>query len=172
MTEHAAELRREFDRGFGLPIQIDLTPKESLLTIRVGGQAFAIRLSEISSLFADKKVTPVPGGHPALRGIAGFRGNIMPVYDLAALIRFPRARSPRWLVIARAAPVALAFDAFDGQVRIAADAILTRTSSPEMQGYGRDFVSAPEFSGPIVDLPSVVGDLDALKFDKTEQQES
>src|SRR6202023_3988958 len=102
--------------GFAEPVRPDTTLKEDLLAVRIGTQLFAIRLSEITGLFAGKKVTPVPGGHPALCGIAGFRGAILPVYDLQILLGHCGTATPRWLVIAAAAPVALAFAVFEGQL--------------------------------------------------------
>jgi purine-binding chemotaxis protein CheW len=160
LTARAAQLRLAFDATFAEPVHLDTTSKEDLLAVRVGAQAFAIRLSEITGLFAGKKVTPVPGGHAALRGIAGFRGAIVPVYDLHALLCHGNAPTLRWLVIAAAAPVALAFDAFEGQLRVARDAILPQPSRPEIQSYARELVRTPHFVGPVMHLPSL---LDAIK---------
>lgn len=161
--ERAMEMRREFDRAFADPVRFDETLKENYLAIRAGGQACALRLSEISGLFADRKITPVPGGHTALRGIAGFRGVILPVYDLPAALGFSSAQSPRWLVIAKMAPVALAFETFDGQLRVPANAVLPQAARPEMSGYARDFLHTETFSGPIIHLPSVLGAIKVLK---------
>jgi chemotaxis signal transduction protein len=156
----AGELRLAFDRAFAEPIRLDTTLKVDLLAVRVDGRAFAIRLSEINGLFADKKITPVPGSHAALRGIAGFRGAIVPVYDLQILLGHSSTATPRWLVIAAAAPVALAFEAFEGQLRVSQDAILPQPSRPEFRGYAREFLRTENFVGPIMHLPSV---LDAIK---------
>ena len=156
----AAELRLAFDRAFAEPIRLDTSLKVDLLAVRVDTQAFAIRLSEISGLFADKKITPVPGSHAALRGIAGFRGAIVPVYDLQILLGHSSTATPRWLVIAAAAPVGLAFEAFEGQLRVSQDAILPQPSRPEFRGYAREFLRTENFVGPIMHLPSV---LDAIK---------
>jgi len=68
----AAALRQEFDRSFADPPLIDVAAKEDLLAIRLATQEFAIRLSEIAGLFADKKITPVPSANSALLGITGF----------------------------------------------------------------------------------------------------
>jgi chemotaxis signal transduction protein len=160
VTGRAAELRLAFDRAFAEPMRLDTTLKEDLLAVRVETQAFAIRLSEISGLFADKKITPVPGNHAALRGIAGFRGAIVPVYDLHILLGRARVSAPRWLVIAAAAPVALAFETFEGQLRVPRDAILPQPSGPELQSYARALLRTPNFVGPIMHLPSL---LDAIK---------
>jgi chemotaxis signal transduction protein len=156
----AAELRQAFDRSFAEPVRLDTTLKDDLLAVRIATQAFAIRLSEISGLFADKKVTPVPGGHAALRGVAGFRGAIVPVYDLQILLGHAGAAAPRWLVIAAAAPVALAFAAFEGQLRVARDAILPQPTRAEVRGFAREFVGTRNFVGPIMHLPWV---LEAIK---------
>jgi chemotaxis signal transduction protein len=156
----AAELRLAFDRAYAEPAHLDGALKEDLLAVRVGAQAFAIRLSEITGLFADKKITPVPGGHPALRGIAGFRGAIVPVYDLQRLLGGSRAATSRWLVIAAAVPVALAFEAFERQLRVSRDAILPQPSGAQTHSYAQEFVRTPDFVGPIIHLPSI---LDAIK---------
>jgi len=156
----AVELRRAFDRTFAEPVRFDATLKEDLLAVRIDTRAFAIRLSEISGLFADKKITPVPGGHAALRGIAGFRGTIVPVYDLQILLGHSSTSTPRWLVIAAAAPVALAFEAFEGQLRVPRDAILPQPSRPEFRGYARELVRTANFVGPVMHLPSL---LDAIR---------
>jgi chemotaxis signal transduction protein len=156
VVERAMEMRREFDHAFAKPVQFDETPREKLLGIRAGGQACAIRLAEVAGLHADKKITPVPGGHAALLGIAGFRGTILPVYDLPGLLGATGEPSPRWLVIAKAAPVALAFEAFEAQLLVRPDAIVAQVSA---HNYARDFLRTPEFSGPILHLPSV---LDAI----------
>jgi purine-binding chemotaxis protein CheW len=160
MAERAKELRLAFDRAFAEPVRPDTTVKEDLLAIRVDRQAFAIRLSEITGLFADKKITPVPGSHAALRGVAGFRGTIVPVYDLQILLGHASTSTPRWLVIAAAAPIALAFEAFVGQLRVARDAILPQPSRPESHSYAREFVRTENFAGPVMHLPSL---LDAIK---------
>jgi chemotaxis signal transduction protein len=156
----AAELRLAFDCAFAEPVRLDTAAKEELLAIRIDTQAFAIRLSEISGLFAGKKITPVPGSHAALRGIAGFRGAIVPVYDLQILLGHASTATPRWLVIAAAASVALAFEAFEGQLRVARDAILPQPSRPEFRGYAHEIVRTRDFVAPIMHLPSL---LDAIR---------
>jgi chemotaxis signal transduction protein len=156
----AAELRLAFDQTYAEPAHLDRALTEDLLAIRMGTQAFAIRLSEISGLFADKKITPVPGGHAALRGIAGFRGVIVPVYDLQSLLGGSCASASRWLVIAAAARVALAFETLERQLRVSRDAILPQPASARTHSYAREFVQTQDFVGPVMHLPSL---LDAIK---------
>ena len=73
-AERAAELRADFDRGFADAGARRCRAKHDLLAIRVGTEPCAMRLSEIAGLFADRKITRVPGSKAALLGIAGFRG--------------------------------------------------------------------------------------------------
>jgi purine-binding chemotaxis protein CheW len=160
VSARAAELRRDFDRGFAEPVRVDAQVTEELLAIQVGAQPYAIRLSEVAGLFAGKAVTRVPGGHPALRGIAGFRGALLPVYDLRHLLGSADAETPRWLVIAAAAPVALAFETFIGQLRVPRADILPHAAQAVAPGHAREVVRTKDFVGPIMHLPSV---LDAIK---------
>jgi purine-binding chemotaxis protein CheW len=164
VAARAAQLRHDFDRAFAAPVHVEATAKEDLLAIRIGPQRCAIRLAEIAGLHADKKVTRVPGGDAALRGIAGFRGAMLPVYDLPVLLGHPAAQTPRWLVIAAAAPIALAFEAFEGQLRVSRDEILPQAARPDAAAYAREVVRTRDFTGPIMHLPSV---LDAIKTART-----
>lgn len=165
VTARAIELRRAFDRSFAEPIRNDTTLQEALLAIRVGAQSCALRLSEITGLIADKKITPVPGSSAALRGIAGFRGTILPVYDLQILLGHAGSKTPRWLVIAAAAPVALAFEGFERQLRVSRDAILRHATRAETMSYAREFVRTENFTGPIMHLPSILDAIEALRFE-------
>jgi purine-binding chemotaxis protein CheW len=156
LARGAVALRAGFDRSFAEPVRLDMTPMEDLLTVRVGDDVFAIRLSEISGLYVGKKVTRVPGSDPALLGIAGFRGAIQPVYGVATLLGRPAEISPRWLVIAAAAAVALAFGTFERHLRVASETIRPRDAGAKDQPYARDFVSVQQFVRPILHLPSII----------------
>ncbi|HEY4174152.1 MAG TPA: chemotaxis protein CheW [Rhodopila sp.] len=156
-------LRAAFDRSFAEPPRLDLTAMEDLLMVRVGDDVFAIRLSEIMGLYADKKITRVPGGDPALLGIAGFRGAVQPVYGLTILLGRQAEAEPRWLVIAAAAPVALAFDGFDGHVRVASETVRPREAGAKDQPYVRDFVPVQQFVRPILHLPSIADAIGARR---------
>jgi purine-binding chemotaxis protein CheW len=156
IVERALMMRRDFDRAFAVPMRSDETAKEDFLAIRCGSEPCAIRLSQVAGLYADKKITAVPGGQPTLRGIAGFRGNILPVYDLPMLLGFSLAPTSRWLAVVRSRPFALAFDAFDGQVRATNGAIMPRRASVTLPDCAGQFLQVPGFAAPIIDLPSVI----------------
>ena len=170
VAAHAAALRRDFDQAFAKAARVDATAREDLLAIRVGAQPYAIRLSEIAGLFAGKTITRVPGGAAALRGIAGFRGALLPVYDLSALLGHGGAEAPRWLVIAAAAPVALAFETFKGQLRVAPDDILPPAPRPDLPSHTRGVVQTKNFVGPILHLAAALGVLKANEPAASEEQ--
>src|SRR3954447_10647187 len=184
LNGRVAELKRNFEHGFAQAAQAD-RKKLNFLAIAVGGRKFALRLSEIAGLHAGKSVTRVPGGGEALLGIAGFRGALLPVYQLAALLGEDTAASPRWLVLAAAAPLAFAFDAFEGQLHVSPEAVLPapsrRGSQPEprqdlhrelhqqsrpdaqqaQRSSFRDFLDEDGLVRPIIHLPSVLAAITA-----------
>jgi purine-binding chemotaxis protein CheW len=159
LTDRAQQLRSAFDRSFAAPAHLDTTPKEDLLAIRSGSQLLALRLSEIGGLFADKKITRIPGRIATLLGIAGFRGAILPVYDLGMLLGQAKGKAARWLVIAASAPIALAFEEFDGHLRISKDAIVPQEAG-ERESYVRESARVEGILRPILNLSSI---LDAIR---------
>jgi purine-binding chemotaxis protein CheW len=118
---------------------------------------YALRLAEIAGLFPDRKIIPLPGGPPALLGIAGFRGAILPVYDLPALLGLSLEPAPRWLAMAAGAPVAFAFTALDGLLRVGRDAIVVAHVADALpRPHVQLFLRASEQVRPIVDLASLL----------------
>jgi chemotaxis signal transduction protein len=161
LGERVAELRADFDRSFAAPLRADITQKLDLLAIRVGSEPCAIRLSDVVGLFSDRRITRVPGSNAALLGIAGFRGVLIPVYGLRTLLGHSGTQAPRWLVIAAGSPVALAFDAFEGHLRAAADAILPQQTT--MRGCAREFIRTADAVGSVLHMPSVIEALGAAE---------
>ena len=155
INRRAAELRRDFDRGFADPPRVGNEAKQDLLAIRLGARRLAIRLSEIAGLFADKKITPVPGAAAGMLGIAGFRGSILPVYDLQSLLELSTGEAPRWLVVAAAAPVAFSFGAFEEQIRVPADSIKSEQTQAK-NGFTKEFIQTEGILRPIIHLSSVL----------------
>jgi chemotaxis signal transduction protein len=156
LDNRAAELRLAFDRAFAAPPRPDAPATEDFLAIVVGSTAYAIRCAEISGLIADKKITRTPTSAATLHGMGGFRGTILPVYSLAALLGHALPAPPRWTVIAASMPVALAFEALDGNLRVEREAILSREGDEPGRKYVRDFVPAQGRMRPILHLPSIL----------------
>jgi len=151
----AASLRDAFDRSFAEAETPDETRYEEVLAITIAGQPYALRLSEVSALHRDRKVVPIPTREPALLGIAAFRGTLAPVYDFATLLGCTGGSSPRCLILARGrAPVGLAFEALEGQRRVARDGI----SFPAHDGTGHAHGTVRIASSvrPLIHIASVV----------------
>ncbi|MEV4709148.1 chemotaxis protein CheW [Actinoplanes sp. NPDC049316] len=148
-----ADLRDAFDRSFTEPVRRHDAEFVELLAVRAGGRPYALRLSQASGLHPDRPVTPLPGPQPALLGVAGFGGTIVPVYDLAALLGHPVPERPRWLVpCAGAPPLAVAFHELDGHLRVPADEIVDEAGDRPAQEVLRGMVPLPGGTRPIVDL--------------------
>lgn len=110
-SNSAAELARAFDGRFAAAPPERAGPVERLLVIGVGETRAAIRLRDLASLCPAPRIARVPGGAPGLVGIAGVRGRVVPVFDLAAVAdRESAPRGPAYLAIAAGdTPVGLLF---------------------------------------------------------------
>jgi chemotaxis signal transduction protein len=156
------ELKRMFDQTFAEAPRSDAeSPEGDLLAVSVGGDPYAIRLSEVAGLLSDRKVTWLPGSAIELIGLMGVRGALVPVYDLGALLGYSRAAVPHWFLIAAAVHVALAIDRFDGYLRVPREAVSTESapSGAKHSPHVREVVRTAELVRPIIDMPSV---LDAI----------
>ena len=165
LAERAEALRSAFDRSFTEPVRSDTTPVADLLAFHAGSQAYAVHLSEIAGLFADKRITRLPGHGAELLGIAGFRGAIVPVYGLAAFLGLTASDAPRWLMVASGAPIAFAFETFDFHLRVSRAAIVTREAGDRASRYVFEFVRAPDLVRPVVRLAAI---LDAIRTETPE----
>lgn len=148
-----AALRREFDAVFVDPPGERLVV-EDFLSLRLGGDPYALRLHEISGLFLDKRIVKIPSFVSELRGIVGLRSVILPVYDLGALLGYPKTRDLRWIVTLGEPSIGLGFSTFEGQARIPEDLV----SSDTRAGAGTEHVrGVTRHDGvrPIIDLESL-----------------
>jgi chemotaxis signal transduction protein len=161
MGATAATLRRHFDEAFAAPAASMAEALEHLLAIRVGSDPFALRLSEIAGLYVGVKVVPVPSPVSQLLGIVGIRGMMVPIYDMAALLRYPLEANSRWFVLARAPhPVGFAFDTFESHLQVSQASLAG--SNGEGPGTGgtvqhmRGTVRAAGALRPIIHLASML----------------
>lgn len=167
----AAQLRHDFDQSFAQAPQeaAQAQGSEDYLAIRLGADAHALRLAEIAALAPLAALTRVPGPCPELLGLIGSRGRLVPVYDLRALLGYaapalPRSATggppgtpglPRWQVVLAAQPVALAFDSFEGHLRLPRQAA-TAGSGPTHRHVHEVLHAGPAGVRPIVSLASVL----------------
>ncbi|HEX4511738.1 MAG TPA: chemotaxis protein CheW, partial [Burkholderiaceae bacterium] len=115
----AAQLRRAFDESFGRPGDVRAERSADYLAIRLRGDPHALRQAEIARLLRLPRLTRYPAPAAAWLGLAGIAGAVVPVYDLGVLAGYAPTPSVTWGVLCAAAPVAFAFDAFDGHFRLA-----------------------------------------------------
>lgn len=122
VSEKVAELRHSFDETWAAPFS-EATEElpDSLLSIRVSGDAYAIKVSEIVGLVTGRKIVSVPAPIPELLGLAGIRGTLVPVYSLKAILGYGSDdEQPRWLALCGTEECfAVAFHEFEGYLRIA-----------------------------------------------------
>jgi chemotaxis signal transduction protein len=155
LFERARALRDLFDRGFAEPASASAGESTDFLAVRVNGDPYALRLSELLGLVADKRIVKTPSRSDALLGLAGFRGAITPVFDLARLLGYPPADAPRWLALTRdGALIGLAFELFEAHFRITSEA-LVKDAADERPGL-RGAVREQTLTRPIVHFPTLL----------------
>ncbi|MBW8828358.1 MAG: chemotaxis protein CheW [Burkholderiales bacterium] len=156
ISQKALELRLAFDRAFAEPAQTSSAALDNFLAIRIVADPHVVRLSDISSLLPLKKVTLLPSPLPALLGITGFRGAVIPIFDLRVLLGYPASEPPRWTAIAADMPVGLAFDAFDGHLRSPREASVQPISSELTRPHVREVLRCDDVPRPVVSVFSVL----------------
>ena len=153
VADRIVEVRGAFDGSFARPVRPPRAEHADLLAISAGGRPYALLLSQAAGLFPDRPVTALPGPLPAMLGVAGFGGTIVPVYDLAALLGHAAPDRPAWIVLAAGTPpLALAFHTLDGHVQVPAAAILAESAGTH--GCLSGLVALPGGDRAIVDVPS------------------
>ena len=158
LNERLGSLREAFDASFAAREQAQPAEQLDFLTIRVAGDAYAVRLAEVQSLHADRKVVAAPSLLPALLGVAGFRGVLTPIYDLAPLLGYAQQSAAKWLIVARhAAPVAFAFEVFDAHLRV--DSAHVSNAEVAAQGAVRGAVHTGGRAVPLLHLPSLIDEI-------------
>lgn len=158
--ERIQSLRDAFDRSFSeAPPVGGALAVPRFLGLRVAGDPFALRMTDVARLHTGGTVVPIPTSSPTLLGIASVRGSLIAVHDLHVLLGYP-AGGPRrfWILVRRRDhPMGLAVDGLDGQFE--ADA----TSPSEVAGgparYTRGATRTGAAIRPIVDVASILGAL-------------
>lgn len=151
MANRAADFRNAFDKAFALPRSAgNEATGEDFLTIRIGGEGYAIRLSEIAGLVKGRRIVACPSLVPEFQGIAGVRGTFVSVYSLPALLGYSigMEHAP-WLLLCSAKnsegageTIGFAFPEFSGFVRTVAAQI---HSSPDRDAPSGQSVRTAQF---------------------------
>ncbi len=154
----AAELRQAFDLSFALPPPQASQEVEDLLTIRVAGDPYAIRLRDIAGIVAGRRVVPVPAVTLDLLGLAGIRGGVVSVFGLASILGYGQAPgSPRWMILCGAEePIALAFSDFEGYLRLPKSSLHADENLRTARQYVNQVASTEAGARAVISIPLVV----------------
>jgi chemotaxis signal transduction protein len=149
-------LRQAFDRSFTTPLGVESGAWEDFVVLSLGQSRLAVRLAEISGIFKGPRIVPYPTDIPALLGLAGIKGRLVPVYSLAALLGLKEdPDQPCWLAVCEVQEEALglAFAGLEGTVR-ATQADLCAATAQGIR-HVREAVHLASGRGYIVDLTSL-----------------
>jgi purine-binding chemotaxis protein CheW len=168
LTTLASDLAHAFDAAFTQPAAAPERndAEENLLGLRLAGEDYAVRLTEVAGLLPAQRIMPLPGPRPALLGLIGLRGELVPVYSLASLLG--RHASPpattAWVVLVRGgAPLGLAFDQYTGHARVPRDEQVA-PAPPEGPGPRAYVTRTVRIGGALrglIDLPGISASLAA-----------
>ncbi len=111
------------------PAAIDRPTNQRFLTFRVDRRHYALPTDAVAEVIPMPSVARLPLSPKCLLGLANLRGTVIPVIDLRGLLLrepMPLGVTARAIVLAGASPLALAVDAADTLVSVAADRVETR----------------------------------------------
>jgi len=81
----------------------------SALVIQAGGETYGLPMESLTAVYMGHAIIPVPCVPPFVAGIANIRGEIMPVFDLAVLLKVPGGDTKRALIVASSNDNSVAF---------------------------------------------------------------
>jgi chemotaxis signal transduction protein len=68
--------------------------------VRVGAEQYALPVTRVLEVGEIRALTVAPGASPAILGICNLRGDLLPVFDLAAVLGLPRGDAPQRMLVA------------------------------------------------------------------------
>jgi chemotaxis signal transduction protein len=157
----AAKMRDEFDRAFSLPVDTRRVRNLQFLAVRIGGSPYALAVPEITGLQVDRTIVSFPAVLPELLGVAGIRGELVPVYSLAELLGYERmAGKMRWMALCGPGKmVGLAFDEFERHLDLSPQQIATADSANLKTEHIRAVAHADDGARPVISIPSVMAEI-------------
>ncbi|MEO8004349.1 MAG: chemotaxis protein CheW [Betaproteobacteria bacterium] len=157
----AAALRKEFDQAFAVAATTRKVQNTHLLAIRVDANPYAIQVAEIGGLQVDRVIAPLPTTIGGLLGLAGIRGELVPVYSLAVLLGYHAPlRVPRWLALCGGAHAfGLAFDDFERHLNVAGAQIATADSVNTKAQHIGAVAHTEGGSRPVISIPSIAAEI-------------
>ncbi len=161
----ARELAVAFDLAFTAPRPADPGERVALLAVRVAGQPFALAQAGVRALDRGRPLVVPPGAHsPTFVGLAGVRGQLFAVHDLAALLELdagaPTEAGERWLALAADEPgLALAFERLDGQHLVAATALREAEAGPARAFAPRVWIDPSGGLRPVLEMSALAAEV-------------
>ena len=154
------DLRRDFDQTFAVAPTSPVEENESLITLRVAGEALAVRKLHITGVARRKRILPIPTLVPGLLGITAIRGALFPIYDFASLLELTApAGEGLWLMLTNPeAPIGLVFDEFEGQMEIER-ACLYESDSSGSRKHRRLMAKVGAAHRAVIDIPGIVEEI-------------
>jgi two-component system chemotaxis response regulator CheV len=68
--------------------------------VRVGSELYALPVAHVLEVGEIGALTVAPGASRATLGVCNLRGDLLPVFDLAAVLGLPRSESPQRMLVA------------------------------------------------------------------------
>jgi chemotaxis signal transduction protein len=157
-VDKLAELRAAFDQTYAIPPFIqNMGETEDLLAIRLAGKPYALRTAEISAFARIPNLVAVPSPSPELRGLAGVRGAVAPIYSLTALFGADREEQLRWCVWCGSEElIGFAFGEFENFVRVSPSQVYAAEREDLTFEHVKSVFRVDEIVRPIVNLSSIV----------------
>jgi purine-binding chemotaxis protein CheW len=162
VTSRAAALKEAFDRSFAEPPRAGVADTLALLTLRAGGDSYAVKLADIAGLVVGRRIISLPTSAPDFLGVAGLRGSTVPVWSLPALLGYESLHeSPRWLLLIgesmSSLSLGLAFEHFDGHLNVPRAALSERSARDGVShSYVGESVRVADTLRGLLDIASLV----------------
>jgi purine-binding chemotaxis protein CheW len=158
LTRRLTALRQSFDESFAAPPPPHKTAGKVLLAIRTAGVQLAIRLEELAGVHPCRKIIPLPDKAGGLLGLAGLRGNLLAVYDLATLLGSPSAETRlRWLLVTAVDPhAALAIETLEAYIEAAETEISAVRVHDAQHEHVQELVQHQGIARGVVSIPSLM----------------
>lgn len=154
--------RRSLAHAVGAPEQSDAPGVWRGIGFRSGQRHLLGSIGEVNEILAVPPVTPVPGTHAWLVGVANVRGSLVPVVDLAAFIdggnTVPTDNSRLLLVRQPAGSVGLLVDEVFGQRSLASEQLVGAgvESDPALVRFVRETVHSGNLDWGLFNIAALV----------------
>jgi chemotaxis signal transduction protein len=161
--ERLASLKASFDQSFSLERPPVRLRGARLGAISVAGRPFAVRLSELQCIVADRPFAQVPGGGRSSRGLSGIRGRLVAVHSLADLLSLDGSSGEeRWLLQCAADPsVGLSFEEFEGTFDLDLEQVQVANAEEQPSELVRELIHDGRTARPLIGISRILSLIEA-----------